>query len=185
MPSASGGAPVDTHAVVAVSGTLPALPAITVADQSYPIVYATGEATAPIYGRRYLYPPDAVEVLYGAGCGPLVIDGQRPYLGNASYFVRGHSGPANVPAFLLVGLTPMALPLEVGQALGQPVALGAQRLGCRRHVVRQPPLPIGPLPRVPRVRWNLCHGGPSWSKSSAARKPTACRAFRKPECRAL
>src|SRR4030095_2134551 len=77
------------------------------------------------------------------------------------------------------------LPLEVGQALRQPVALGAQRLGRRRHVVRKATLPIRTLSRVPRVSRNLFHGGPWGSKSGAARKPSACRAFRKGKCRAL
>lgn len=41
----------------------------------------------------------------------------------------------------------LELPLEVGQALGEPVALLAQRLGCRLDVGREVPVPVRSLSR--------------------------------------
>jgi hypothetical protein len=114
-----GGAPIDTHTLFSTSDLSAISPAVTFAlpGQNYQIVYGTNEASTPLYGRRYTYPADAIEALYGIGCGTLAIGGHRPYLGNPHYQVSGHSGPANMPATLLVGFTPSAVPLD---AIGMP-----------------------------------------------------------------
>jgi hypothetical protein len=110
-----GGAPVDTHTLFSVSDRSAISPAVTFAlpGQAYQIVYATNEPSGPIYGRRYTYPADAIEILYGVGCGPMAIGGHRPYIGNPHYQVNGVFGPANVAATLFVGLASAAVPLDI------------------------------------------------------------------------
>lgn len=117
-----GGAPVDTHVLFSATGMGIVSPAVTFAlpGQAYQVVYGTTEVSEPLYGRRYTYPADAIEVLYGNGCGPLAIGGQRPYLGNPHYQVSGHSGPTGVPATLLVGATALSVPLD---PIGMPTCM--------------------------------------------------------------
>ncbi|MCA8958554.1 MAG: hypothetical protein KDC87_20925, partial [Planctomycetes bacterium] len=120
----SGGKPVETtQTMLSIVGTGKSVvsPAVAFAlpGQAYQIVYGTSDpqGTNAVFGRRYTYPVDAIEVLYGTGCGAMAIGGHRPYLGNGHYQVSGVSGPPSVPAFLIVGAQPTAVPLA---ALGMP-----------------------------------------------------------------
>jgi hypothetical protein len=86
--------------------------------RSFLISYGTNEPTMPLHGVRLTYPPDAISVPYGTGCGGS-IGSTAPDAGSEFFRVTLSAGAqnANQPAALFAGFQPASLDLAV---LGMP-----------------------------------------------------------------
>lgn len=79
---------------------------------SFPIVYATDEPGAPVFGTRLTYPAGAANDVYGVGCGG-TIDASPPYLGSEFFAITLAGAEANQLAALGLSAVAMSTPVPL------------------------------------------------------------------------
>lgn len=84
-------------------------------------VYASNDSPPsglPVYGQRLQYPADALDVLYGTGCGPAGIGSTTPKAGDEFFRVATAGLAAGTPLAFLFSLGAGAIPLDFIGATG-------------------------------------------------------------------
>jgi hypothetical protein len=139
----------------------------------FPLAFGTSESTRPLFIQRFAH-GDARVVSLGGGCGGYV-GAAMPYAGRSGQWVMLDGAQTPLPAFLLLGASPLAIPLD---GLGAPgcllgldplVTLGLAPTGASGYAYTSFALPDAPVVRGDvYVQW-------AWLESGAHANPLGVR----------